>query len=113
MPPGYVLKSQMKELLEAEAANKPAVEDEIEEARKAVEARTPLTHEVFDRWRADAAKAKVVVVYCLLIASLIRWSASLIRCKLRIRSRLRRSGTRQRHSTRSRTPALRRATRPT
>ena len=58
MPPGYVLKSQMKELLEAEAANKPAVEDEIEEARKAVEARTPLTHEVFDRWRADAAKAK-------------------------------------------------------
>ena len=60
-----------------------------------------------------AAKAKVGVVNCLLIASLIRWSASLIRCKLRIRSRLRRSGTRQRHSTRSRTPALRRATRPT
>ena len=48
----------MKELLEAEAANKPAVEDEIEEARKAVEARTPLTHEVFDRWRAEAAAAK-------------------------------------------------------
>ena len=60
-----------------------------------------------------AAKAKVGVVKCLLIAALIRWSASLIRCKLRIRSRSRRSGTRQRHSTRSRTPALRRATRPT
>ena len=58
MPPGYVLKSQMKELLEAEAANRPAVEDEIEEARKAVEARTPLTHEVFDKWRAEAAAAK-------------------------------------------------------
>ena len=58
LPPGYVLKSQMKELLEAEAANKPAVEDEIEEARKNVEARTPLTHEVFDRWRADAAALK-------------------------------------------------------
>jgi len=48
----------MKELLEAEAANRPAVEDEIEEARKAVEARTPLTHEVFNRWRADAAAVK-------------------------------------------------------
>lgn len=58
LPPGYVLKSQMKELLEAEAANKPAVEDVIEEARKAVEARTPLTHEVFDKWRAEAAAAK-------------------------------------------------------
>jgi len=51
LPPGYVLKSQMKQLMEEEMANKKSVEEEIEEERQKVEARTPLTEEVFQGWR--------------------------------------------------------------
>lgn len=46
LPPGYVLKSQMKELLEAEKANAPSIEEEIEAERAKVDARTPITEEV-------------------------------------------------------------------
>lgn len=47
LPPGYVLKSQMKELLEAEAAkNARDITEVIEEERAAVEAKTPITEEV-------------------------------------------------------------------
>ncbi|CAL5223025.1 g5480 [Coccomyxa viridis] len=53
LPPGYVLKSQMKELLEAEAANVKPIEDEIEDERRKVEAKTPITEETFRRWRED------------------------------------------------------------
>jgi hypothetical protein len=41
-----VLKSQMKELLEAEAAKARDITEEIEEARAKVEAKTPITQEV-------------------------------------------------------------------
>ena len=40
------MKSQMKELLEAERAAQPSVEDQIEEERAAVDAKTPITEQV-------------------------------------------------------------------
>ena len=42
----YVLKSQMKELLELEAKNAISIEEEIEIERKKVDAKTPITEEV-------------------------------------------------------------------
>ncbi|KAK9812446.1 hypothetical protein WJX73_000378 [Symbiochloris irregularis] len=51
LPPGYVLKSQMKELLEAEAENAVPIEDEIEQERAKVDAKTPITEQVFLQWR--------------------------------------------------------------
>ncbi len=47
LPPGYVLKSQMKELLEEQAAiaNRDMTEV-IEEERQKVDAKTPITEEV-------------------------------------------------------------------
>lgn len=41
----YVLKSQMKELLELEAKNAISIEEEIEIERKKVDAKTPITEE--------------------------------------------------------------------
>ncbi len=46
LPPGYVLKSQIKELLEEEAANRRDVAEVIEEERAKVDAKTPITQEV-------------------------------------------------------------------
>ena len=46
LPPGFKLKSEIKELLASEAANKPSLEEEIEAQRQAVEAQTPITEEV-------------------------------------------------------------------
>ncbi|KAJ9506511.1 hypothetical protein QJQ45_019621 [Haematococcus lacustris] len=51
LPPGYVLKSQMKELLEEEARNTKDIAEQIEEERAKIEARTPITPEVFKAWR--------------------------------------------------------------
>eukprot|EP00887_Chlorella_sp_A99_P008151 scaffold12.g8151.t1 len=59
LPPGYVLKSQMKELLEAEAANQPSVEEVIEEERAKVDAKTPITDESFAKWKAAKMEAKL------------------------------------------------------
>ena len=60
LPPGYVLPSQMKELLAAEAAAAPNIEDQIEAERAKVDARTPITADVFKAWRAaqEAAAAE-------------------------------------------------------
>lgn len=58
LPPGYVLKSQMKELLEAEKAAMPSVEEQIEEERAAVDAKTPITEQTFKAWYEK--KASVV-----------------------------------------------------
>ncbi len=58
LPPGYVLKSQMKQLLEEESANKMSVEEEIEEARAKVDAQTPITEEVFAKWKAELDATK-------------------------------------------------------
>ena len=46
LPPGFKLKSEIKELLASEAANKPSLEEEIEAQRQAVEANTPITEKV-------------------------------------------------------------------
>ncbi|GAA0166210.1 zinc finger transcription factor [Lithospermum erythrorhizon] len=50
LPPGYVLKSQMKALLEAES-EKVAIEDEIENQRAKLTASTPLTTGLFMEWK--------------------------------------------------------------
>ncbi|XP_010253470.1 PREDICTED: zinc finger CCCH domain-containing protein 11 [Nelumbo nucifera] len=50
LPPGYVLKSQMKALLEEEA-EKISVEEEIEDQRAKVTASTPMTAELFMQWK--------------------------------------------------------------
>ncbi|KAF6251009.1 hypothetical protein COO60DRAFT_693819 [Scenedesmus sp. NREL 46B-D3] len=52
LPPGYVLKSQMKELLEQERANAKDIAEVIEEERAQVDARTPITEQVFGAWHA-------------------------------------------------------------
>lgn len=50
LPPGYVLKSQMKALLEEETDKMP-IEEEIEEQRSKLKASTPLTPELFAQWK--------------------------------------------------------------
>ncbi|KAI0519916.1 hypothetical protein KFK09_007377 [Dendrobium nobile] len=50
LPPGYVLKSQMKALLEEEADKKP-IEDEIEDQRGKLSSCTPMTPELFQQWK--------------------------------------------------------------
>ncbi|XP_026658704.1 zinc finger CCCH domain-containing protein 11-like isoform X2 [Phoenix dactylifera] len=50
LPPGYVLKSQMKALLEEET-EKISIEEEIENQRAKVTASTPLTPELFMQWK--------------------------------------------------------------
>ncbi|XP_015877124.2 zinc finger CCCH domain-containing protein 11 isoform X2 [Ziziphus jujuba] len=50
LPPGYVLKSQMKALLEEEAEKIP-VEEEIENQRAKVTTTTPMTPELFLQWK--------------------------------------------------------------
>ncbi|ONI03172.1 hypothetical protein PRUPE_6G243000 [Prunus persica] len=50
LPPGYVLKSQMKALLEEEAEKIP-IEEEIENQRAKVTTSTPMTTELFMQWK--------------------------------------------------------------
>ncbi|BFG36050.1 hypothetical protein CerSpe_223240 [Prunus speciosa] len=50
LPPGYVLKSQMKALLEEEAEKIP-IEEEIENQRAKVTTSTPMTPELFMQWK--------------------------------------------------------------
>ncbi|KAL6277773.1 hypothetical protein ACE6H2_021374 [Prunus campanulata] len=50
LPPGYVLKSQMKALLEEEAEKIP-IEEEIENQRAKVMTSTPMTPELFMQWK--------------------------------------------------------------
>ncbi|KAG1365706.1 putative Zinc finger CCCH domain-containing protein 11 [Cocos nucifera] len=50
LPPGYVLKSQMKALLEEET-EKISIEEEIENQRAKISASTPLTPELFMQWK--------------------------------------------------------------
>ncbi|XP_043696615.1 zinc finger CCCH domain-containing protein 11 isoform X1 [Telopea speciosissima] len=57
LPPGYVLKSQMKALLEEEA-EKLSVEEEIENQRAKVASSTPLTPELFMQWKKKKMEEK-------------------------------------------------------
>ncbi|XP_030451288.1 zinc finger CCCH domain-containing protein 11 [Syzygium oleosum] len=50
LPPGYVLKSQMKALIEEEAEKAP-IEDEIEDQRSKLTASTPMTPDLFMQWK--------------------------------------------------------------
>eukprot|EP00850_Spirogloea_muscicola_P004933 SM000022S07147 [mRNA] locus=s22:235633:238596:+ [translate_table: standard] len=50
LPPGYILKSQMKALLEEES-NKLSIEEEIEEQRHKTTGSTPLNAETFAEWK--------------------------------------------------------------
>ncbi|KAL7133399.1 hypothetical protein ABFS83_12G138100 [Erythranthe nasuta] len=50
LPPGYILKSQMKALLEEES-NKIPIEEEIENQRAKVTTTTPMTPELFMQWK--------------------------------------------------------------
>lgn len=50
LPPGYVLKSQMKALIEEET-EKISIEEEIEDQRAKVATTTPMTPELFMQWR--------------------------------------------------------------
>ncbi|KAB2630775.1 zinc finger CCCH domain-containing protein 11-like [Pyrus ussuriensis x Pyrus communis] len=50
LPPGYVLKSQMKALLEEESEKIP-IEEEIENQRAKLTTSTPMTPELFMQWR--------------------------------------------------------------
>ena len=47
----FLYVSTVQELLEAEAANAKSIEEEIEEERAKVDAKTPITEQVFDLWR--------------------------------------------------------------
>ncbi|KAF5777945.1 putative transcription factor C3H family [Helianthus annuus] len=57
LPPGYILKSQMKALLEEEA-NKLAIEDEIEDQRSKVKTTTPMTTDLFMQWKKKKVDEK-------------------------------------------------------
>ncbi|KAK2633845.1 hypothetical protein Ddye_028637 [Dipteronia dyeriana] len=50
LPPGYVLKSQMKALLDAES-EKMLIEDEIEDQRAKLTTSTPMTPDLFMQWK--------------------------------------------------------------
>ncbi|KAK4766217.1 hypothetical protein SAY87_007859 [Trapa incisa] len=50
LPPGYILKSQMKALIEEEADKIP-IEDEIENQRTKLTKSTPMTPELFMEWK--------------------------------------------------------------
>ncbi|KAL8508877.1 hypothetical protein ACS0TY_016183 [Phlomoides rotata] len=51
LPPGYILKSQMKALLQEESDNKKSIEEEIENQRAQVSTTTPMTTELFMQWK--------------------------------------------------------------
>eukprot|EP00210_Caulerpa_lentillifera_P000495 g478.t1 len=57
LPPGYVLKSQIAELLEEET-QKEDVSEAIEAERQKVDAITRITEEVFKEWHAQKVKTK-------------------------------------------------------
>ncbi|PIN03716.1 putative protein, contains CCCH-type Zn-finger [Handroanthus impetiginosus] len=57
LPPGYVLKSQMKALLEEES-EKITIEEEIENQRTKVTTATPMTPELFMQWKKKKMEEK-------------------------------------------------------
>ncbi|XP_077239605.1 zinc finger C-x8-C-x5-C-x3-H type family protein [Tasmannia lanceolata] len=57
LPPGYVLKSQMKALLEEES-EKLTIEEEIENQRAKVATSTPITTELFMQWKTKKMEEK-------------------------------------------------------
>jgi len=58
LPPGYVLKSEKKKTAEEEEAEKTPLEEIIEDERKNLTTRTPVTKELFLAWKANREKSK-------------------------------------------------------
>eukprot|EP00897_Mesotaenium_endlicherianum_P007576 jgi/Mesen1/6847/ME000351S05962 len=58
LPPGYVLKSQMKALLEEESANRLSIEEQIEQERHTIKTNTQITPAVFAEWKAKKEEQK-------------------------------------------------------
>ncbi|KAA3464107.1 zinc finger CCCH domain-containing protein 11-like [Gossypium australe] len=59
LPPGYVLKSQMKALLEEES-EKITIEEEIENQRSKTTSSTPMTTELFMQWKTKKVEEREV-----------------------------------------------------
>ncbi|KAG6386328.1 hypothetical protein SASPL_155224 [Salvia splendens] len=57
LPPGYILKSQMKALLEEES-KKVSIEEEIENERAKIATTTPMTPELFMQWKMKKIEAR-------------------------------------------------------
>lgn len=57
LPPGYVLKSQMKALLEEEG-EKLSIEEEIENQRRMTKTTTPMTEDLFAQWKRKKLEAR-------------------------------------------------------
>ncbi|KAL1565965.1 zinc finger CCCH domain-containing protein 11-like [Salvia divinorum] len=57
LPPGYILKSQMKALLEEES-KKVSIEEEIENERAKIATTTPMTPELFMQWKTKKIEAR-------------------------------------------------------
>ncbi|KAK4478611.1 hypothetical protein RD792_014100 [Penstemon davidsonii] len=58
LPPGYILKSQMKALLEEESEKMIPIEEEIENQRAKVTTTTPMTPELFMQWKRKKTEEK-------------------------------------------------------
>ncbi|GMH23108.1 hypothetical protein Nepgr_024951 [Nepenthes gracilis] len=61
LPPGYVLKSQMKALLEEET-EKISIEEEIEKQRAKLNSSTPLSLDLFSQWKMKKMKEREVSI---------------------------------------------------
>lgn len=57
LPPGYILKSQMKALIEEESQKIP-IEEEIENQRAKITTSTPMTQELFMQWKKKKMEEK-------------------------------------------------------
>ncbi|XP_059667719.1 zinc finger CCCH domain-containing protein 11-like [Cornus florida] len=57
LPPGYILKSQMKALIEEESEKIP-IEEEIENQRAKITTSTPMTPELFIQWKKKKMEAR-------------------------------------------------------
>lgn len=58
LPPGYVLKSQMKAMME-DQLSKLLPEDNIEEERIKLNSSTPMTREIFEEWKSKKRQSRV------------------------------------------------------
>jgi hypothetical protein len=58
LPPGFVLSAKKKKDEEEDEENKVTLEDQLEQERRALTKSTPLTHELFLKWKEDKRLAK-------------------------------------------------------
>ncbi len=58
LPPGYVFQSKKKKEDEEDEEDKPSLEDQLEDQRRALKTSTPLTLELFLKWKEDKRLAR-------------------------------------------------------